>query len=167
MDRGDPVELSMVRDVIVRTVAIVVLLVEGFGAGALPTPRAAKRPDPTRGRRPPPAGPERPFRTRRSGEGLAMAPNREPQSPIEVEHGDAVVPDADDAARARDLLPEDPPADAPVTGDPDKKPAVASPVPAHGEMASQEQLREAAIAAEASEAGATPEGTQAEGEDGR
>ncbi|HWJ63042.1 MAG TPA: hypothetical protein VNS19_13825 [Acidimicrobiales bacterium] len=98
-----------------------------------------------------------------------MAPNRDPQPPIEIDHGDAVVPDAGDAARARDLLPEDPPADAPATGDPDKKPAVSPPVPAHGEMASQEQLREGAIAAEAADAGAGPDGARDAGrsEDGR
>ena len=77
-----------------------------------------------------------------------MARDPHPQAPVEVEGGDAVVPDADDAADHEDLLPEDPPADLPATGDPDKKPAVSPPVPAHGEMASQEQLREAALAAE-------------------
>jgi hypothetical protein len=70
------------------------------------------------------------------------------QAPIEVDHGDAVVPDADDAASVEDLVPEDPPADAPATGNPDKKPSVAPPVPAHGEMASQEQLDEGDAAVE-------------------
>jgi hypothetical protein len=68
---------------------------------------------------------------------------------VQVDHGDAVVPDADEAASVADLAPEDPPADAPATGDPDKKPAVAAPVPAHGEMASQEQLDEGEAAVEA------------------
>jgi hypothetical protein len=77
------------------------------------------------------------------------------QAPIEVEHGDAVVPDADEAARAEDLAPEEPPTEAPAIGDPDKKPAVSPPVPAHGEMASREQLAEGDAAVEAAGGGGT------------
>jgi hypothetical protein len=74
---------------------------------------------------------------------------------LDVEHGDASVPDSDDAADVDDLLPEDPPTDAPATGDPNKKPAVAAPVPAHGEMASQEQLDEGDEAVERAGGGGT------------
>jgi hypothetical protein len=63
----------------------------------------------------------------------------------------APLPDADEAPDAEDLVPEAPPAEAPMVGDPDKKPAVAAPVPAHGEMASAEQLAEGEKAVEASE----------------
>lgn len=77
-----------------------------------------------------------------------MTSSRDAQAPIETDHGDAVVPDADDAATSEDLEPEDPPEDAPATGDPDKKPSVRPPVPAHGEMASREQIQEAVRAAE-------------------
>jgi hypothetical protein len=87
-----------------------------------------------------------------------MASDPHPQAPIDIEHGDAIVPDADDAATAADLAPEDPPADAPAIGDPDKKPSVSPPVPAHGEMASQEQIREAVIAAEEAGGGGTDMG---------
>jgi hypothetical protein len=52
------------------------------------------------------------------------------------------MPDADDALTADDLLPEDPPADAPTADPTDRKPAVKPPVPTHGEMASREQLEE-------------------------
>lgn len=68
--------------------------------------------------------------------------------PIKTKQGDAVVPDAEDAPTKDELMPEDPPEDAPATGDPDKKAAVPAPVPAHGEVASREQIREAALAAE-------------------
>lgn len=74
-----------------------------------------------------------------------MAKDRQDQSP-RIEGGDAVLPDAEDAPTSDDLVPEDPPADAPVTGGADQKTAVGPPVPAHGEMASQEQIREAALA---------------------
>lgn len=77
------------------------------------------------------------------------------QAPIEIRDGDAVVPDAEEAASASDLLPEDPPGDAEATGDPDKKPAVAPPVPAHGEMASQAQLDEGDAAVEMAGGGGT------------
>jgi hypothetical protein len=93
-----------------------------------------------------------------------MTPNRDAQAPIETEHGDAAVPDAEDAATSDDLLPEDPPADAPATGDPDKKPSVRPPVPAHGEMASQEQIREAVEAAEEAGGGGTDMGDNPTGE---
>ncbi len=59
--------------------------------------------------------------------------------------GNAVVPDAEDALTKDDLAPEDPPAAAPAIGDPDKK-RDPRPIPAHGEMASREQLREAVLA---------------------
>ncbi len=55
---------------------------------------------------------------------------------------DPELPDADNAPRADDLVPGDPPAAAPMGPSTDKKPAVAAPVPAHGEMASQQQLDE-------------------------
>ena len=71
---------------------------------------------------------------------------------VEVVDGDAVVPDAEEAPDREDLKPADPPAAAPVEGDPDKKSAVAPPVPAHGEMASPELIREAARAAEEEDA---------------
>lgn len=77
-----------------------------------------------------------------------MTSDGESRAPIEIERGDAVVPDADDAPTSEDLVPEEPPGDAPAVGDPNKKTAVEPPVPAHGEMASQEQIREAVIAAE-------------------
>jgi len=73
------------------------------------------------------------------------------QRSIETEDGDAVVPDAEDAPKAEELLPEEPADDAPAAGDPDKKPAVAPPVPAHGESASADQIREATEAAEIAE----------------
>ncbi len=72
----------------------------------------------------------------------------QPTRDIVVERGNAVVPDSEDAPRKDDLLPEDPPDAMPAEGDPDKKSAVAPPVPAHGEMASREQIQEAARAAE-------------------
>lgn len=81
--------------------------------------------------------------------------DQHPQAPIRTEGGDAVVPDAADASVAADLVPEDPPASAPATGDPDKKPSVSPPVPAHGEMASQEQLDEGDRAVEAAGGGGT------------
>jgi hypothetical protein len=77
------------------------------------------------------------------------------QAPIEVRGGDAVVPDAEDAPTKDDLVPEDPPSDAPAIGDADKKPSVGPPVPAHGEMASHEQIREAVLAAEEAGGGGT------------
>lgn len=58
------------------------------------------------------------------------------------------LPDADQAATAADLAPADAPAEAPAVGDPDKKPAVAAPVPAHGEVASMDQLQEGDTAVE-------------------
>src|SRR4051794_17637144 len=61
---------------------------------------------------------------------------------------DPEVPDADDAATSADLAPPDPPAEAPTGPPTDKKPAVAAPVPAHGEMASMEQLDEGERAVE-------------------
>src|SRR3954469_25904497 len=62
---------------------------------------------------------------------------------------DPELPDAADAARAEDLVPEDPPADAPTDRKlADHKPAVDAPVPAHGEMASMEQLDEGERAVE-------------------
>jgi hypothetical protein len=66
----------------------------------------------------------------------------------------APLPDADEAPDAEDLVPKAPPSEAPMVGDPDKKPAVAAPVPAHGEMASAEQLAEGEKAVEASDDGA-------------
>ena len=86
---------------------------------------------------------------------MAKEPDHHQQAPIEVERGNAVVPDAADAATADDLAPEEPPRGAPATGDPDKKPAVSPPVPAHGEMASQEQLDEGDRAVEAAGGGGT------------
>lgn len=83
-----------------------------------------------------------------------MATN-ESQAPIEIEDGSAVVPDAEDAARAEDLAPEEPSEGAPAIGDPNKKPSVSPPVPAHGEMASREQIREAVLAAEEAGGGGT------------
>ncbi|HRW39361.1 MAG TPA: hypothetical protein P5254_16810 [Aquihabitans sp.] len=77
------------------------------------------------------------------------------QAPVEVQGGDAVLPDADEAPTAADLAPEEPPSDAPATGDPDKKPAVSPPVPAHGEVASYEQLAEGDRAVEAAGGGGT------------
>lgn len=77
---------------------------------------------------------------------------------LHVEGGSAVLPDADDAPTAEDLRPEEPPAGAPAIGDPDKKAAIASPVPAHGEMASREQIREAVLAAEEEGGGGTDMG---------
>lgn len=90
-----------------------------------------------------------PFATRprRATGHMSPSPHDDPAT-VEIEGGDAVVPDPEDAATSEDLVPDDPPAGAPATGDPDKKPAVAPPVPAHGEMASQEQIREAVLAAE-------------------
>src|SRR5688500_5942812 len=93
-----------------------------------------------------------------------MTADESTQAPIEVEDGNAVVPDAEDAPTKDDLAPEDPPADAPATGDPDKKPAVSPPVPAHGEMASQEQIREAVLAAEEAGGGGTDMSHTATGE---
>jgi hypothetical protein len=87
-----------------------------------------------------------------------------PQAPIDIEHGSAVVPDADDAATKEDLAPEDPSDAAPAIGDPDKKPAVGPPVPAHGEMASREQIREAVLAAEEAGGGGTDMGANPTGE---
>lgn len=80
---------------------------------------------------------------------------------------DPDMPDADDAAGVADIVPDDPPADAPTIGDPDKKPAVAAPVPAHGEMASAEQLAEGAGAVDAAGGGGVPKellGTRGEGD---
>jgi hypothetical protein len=85
-----------------------------------------------------------------------MAPDDpDQQAPIDIEGGSAVVPDADEAATKDDLVPEEPSAGAPAIGDPDKKPSVRPPVPAHGEMASQEQIREAVLAAEEAGGGGT------------
>src|SRR5690606_12058237 len=67
---------------------------------------------------------------------------------VDVIKGDAVVPDADQAPDKDELKPEDPPASAPAEGDPNKASAVAAPVPAHGEMASREQIQEATRAAQ-------------------
>ena len=86
---------------------------------------------------------------------MANEPEHHQQAPIQVERGDAVVPGAEDAATAADLAPEEPPASMPATGDPNKKPAVSPPVPAHGEMASQEQLDEGDRAVEAAGGGGT------------
>jgi NADH-quinone oxidoreductase subunit C len=58
------------------------------------------------------------------------------------------LPDAGDAATAADLAPSEPTGDAPAVGDPDKKPAVGAPVPAHGEVASMDQLQEGDTAVE-------------------
>jgi hypothetical protein len=55
---------------------------------------------------------------------------------------DPELPDAADAAEAEDLVPDDPPGAAPRLGHGDHKPAVKAPVPAHGEMASADQLAE-------------------------
>lgn len=71
---------------------------------------------------------------------------------VDVVDGDAVLPDADEAPESDELKPGDPPAGAPAEGDPAKKSAVAPPVPAHGEMASPEQIREAAQSAEEEDA---------------
>jgi len=50
------------------------------------------------------------------------------------------MPDAAEAPAARDLVPEHPPDDA-LTGEPTaRKTAVKAPIPAHGEVASAEQL---------------------------
>jgi hypothetical protein len=65
------------------------------------------------------------------------------------------LPDAGEAATAADLAPAEPPAAAPAIGDPDKKPAVPAPVPAHGEVASMGQLQEAEEAVEAAGGGGT------------
>lgn len=77
-----------------------------------------------------------------SGKGRIMKRDDAQERPLEIVDGSAAVPDADGAADADDLAPEDPPPEAAAVGNPDKKPAVAPPVPAHGEMASQEQLDE-------------------------
>ena len=69
--------------------------------------------------------------------------------------GNAPMPDASEAPDAEDLAPEDPPEAAPSVGNPDKKPAVAAPVPAHGEMASHEQLAEGEAAVEVAGGGGT------------
>jgi short-subunit dehydrogenase len=82
------------------------------------------------------------------GQRAAMADDTSSDTDLHVEGGDAVVPDAEDAATKDELVPDAPPAEAPAIGDPDKKAAVAAPVPAHGEMASKEQMREAVLAAE-------------------
>lgn len=74
------------------------------------------------------------------------------------------VPDADHASRAEDLLPEPPPENAPATGDPDKKSALGAPVPAHGALASTEQLDEGGEA-EALEEQEDPSGTEARRDD--
>jgi hypothetical protein len=89
------------------------------------------------------------------------------QAPLETEDGNAVVPDAEDAATAEDLAPEEPSEAAPAIGDPDKKPSVSPPVPAHGEMASQEQIREAVIAAEEAGGGGEHVGPTGEADTGR
>lgn len=83
-----------------------------------------------------------------------MADEDDPTT-LHIDHGDAVVPDAEDLPTHEDLAPEDPSEAAPAIGDPDKKPAVPAPVPAHGEMASREQLREAVLAAEEAGGGGT------------
>lgn len=67
---------------------------------------------------------------------------------LHTEDGSAVLPDADDAATEDDLRSEEPSSAAPAIGDPDKKTAIAPPVPAHGELASKDQIREAVLAAE-------------------
>lgn len=72
----------------------------------------------------------------------------QPSRDVEVQRGDAVVPDSADAPRKDDLVPEDPPDALPAEGDPDATSAVAPPIPAHGEMASPELIREATRAAE-------------------
>lgn len=54
----------------------------------------------------------------------------------------APMPDAEDAPRAEDLIPDEPPANAPMIGDPAKKTAIDAPVPAHGLSASPEQRAE-------------------------
>lgn len=82
-----------------------------------------------------------------------MTRKRPDPSSVQIEQGDAVVPDAEDAPTRDDLAPEDPPEEAPATGDPDKKTAVSAPIPAHGEMASAEQLKEATAAAEEADDG--------------
>lgn len=64
---------------------------------------------------------------------------------------DPELPDPEDAPRAEDLTPPEPPEGAPVAGDPDQKPAVKAPVPAHGEMASSDQLNEGERAVELAE----------------
>jgi hypothetical protein len=80
----------------------------------------------------------------------------EPRGPgdaeVDVVDGDAVVPDAADAPDKDDLKPDAPPPGAPAEGDLDKTSAVDPPVPAHGEMASPEQIREATRAAEEEDA---------------
>jgi hypothetical protein len=81
------------------------------------------------------------------GDGGERGDDRAGTRSVEVDDGDAVVPDAGSAPDKDDLKPEDPPVDGPAEGDPDKTSAVPPPVPAHGEMASAEQLEEAARAA--------------------
>lgn len=61
---------------------------------------------------------------------------------------DPKIPDADEALSSRDLAPPEPPEGAPTGPATNKKPAVAAPVPAHGEMASKEQLDEGERAVE-------------------
>src|SRR3954462_1106012 len=61
---------------------------------------------------------------------------------------DPQLPDPDEAPSAEDLVPAEPPAGATSGAPTRKKPAVGAPVPAHGEMASQEQLDEGERAVE-------------------
>lgn len=77
---------------------------------------------------------------------------------LRIEDGDAVVPDEQDLPTHEDLAPEEPSAAAPATGDPEKKSAVPAPVPAHGEMASREQIREAVLAQEEADGGGPDSG---------
>ena len=65
----------------------------------------------------------------------------------------AAVPDAEDAPKAKDIAPPEPPADAPVTAGTDEAPAVDAPVPSHGEVASAQQLAEGEKAVDATEGG--------------
>ncbi|MCU1498599.1 MAG: hypothetical protein JWM47_2552 [Acidimicrobiales bacterium] len=96
-----------------------------------------------------------------------MAADRETDpTTLRIEDGDAVVPDAEDLPTHEDLAPEEPSAAAPAIGDPDKTSAVPPPVPAHGEMASREQIREAVLAAEEAGDGGDGSGSTAAGDGG-
>jgi NADH-quinone oxidoreductase subunit C len=74
----------------------------------------------------------------------------EPMPEEEEEEEEAEGVDAE-APAAEQLVPEAPPADAPTTGDADRKPAVEAPAPTHGESASAEQLEEGEVAEKVSE----------------
>lgn len=93
-----------------------------------------------------------------------MGDDRDDPTELHVEGGSARV-DEDDLPDADDLRPDDPPADAPTRGDRDARSAISAPVPAHGEMASGEQLDEATTAAEEDEAEAEQAGSGADDRD--